>query len=108
MNDSAADGASPLRPVSYQFVKSRRWIAGHLLAGGLLTVFVVAGFWQLGRHFERAEINAATEMQIQLQPLGQAELLGELGSAESTAPESLEHRLVRLDRVASGQQFRWD
>lgn len=43
----------------YQFALTPRWLAGHALAGGLLVIFVLAGFWQLSRHAEVRDRNAA-------------------------------------------------
>ncbi len=42
----------------YAFVRKPRWVAGHVLAGVLLVIFVLAGFWQLGRHGELQDRNA--------------------------------------------------
>lgn len=45
-----------------------KWIAGHLLALALVVLFVTLGFWQLGRHAERAERNAAIEAGLDAPP----------------------------------------
>ena len=43
----------------YRFARRPIWLAGHALAGGLLVVFLIAGFWQLSRHNEVRDRNAA-------------------------------------------------
>ena len=43
----------------YSFARTPRWLAGHALAGVLLVIFLIAGFWQLSRHREVRDHNAA-------------------------------------------------
>ncbi|MGH9247326.1 MAG: SURF1 family cytochrome oxidase biogenesis protein [Acidimicrobiales bacterium] len=44
-------------PRPYRFALRPRWIASHVLVLGLVTLMVVAGFWQLRRYDERRDLN---------------------------------------------------
>lgn len=52
----------------YRFARRPGWIAGHLLAVGLLVLFVSLGFWQLQRLDERRATNALVIARSLLQP----------------------------------------
>ena len=43
-----AHSRSGTRP-DYRFARRPAWIAGHLLAGGMVLLMVILGFWQLDR-----------------------------------------------------------
>jgi cytochrome oxidase assembly protein ShyY1 len=52
----------------YRFARQPKWLAGHLLALGLLVLFVSLGFWQLRRLDERNDTNALVAARAQLAP----------------------------------------
>ena len=80
---------------SYQFARTPHWLAGHALAGTLLIVFLIAGFWQLSRHNEQRERNTlATERQSE-RPLD-SDRFFEAVADPNTVP-LLEYRSVHLD-----------
>jgi surfeit locus 1 family protein len=54
---TATESATTERP----FWARPRWVVGHVLAIVLVVAFVNLGFWQLRRHDERRERNAAVE-----------------------------------------------
>ena len=78
----------------YSFARKPIWLAGHALAGGLLVIFVIAGFWQLSRHGEVRDRNAAIVERIEMRPLD----VDRFFEAVSTAghAEQLEYRTVTL------------
>jgi surfeit locus 1 family protein len=59
----------------YRFARRPAWIAGHVLAVGLLVLFVCLGFWQLRRLDQRREVNALIEARAALEPVPVDELL---------------------------------
>lgn len=50
-------------------VLTPRWIAGHLLALTLISVFIYAGIWQIDRHVWRAAENELLETRRALEPV---------------------------------------
>ena len=78
----------------YRFARRPIWLAGHALAGGLLVIFVIAGFWQLSRHGEVRDRNAAIAERMEMRPLD-ADRFSEAISDTDLADE-LEYRLVTL------------
>ena len=85
----------------YQFARTPRWLAGHALAGGLLVIFVAAGFWQLSRHAEVRDRNGSIAERSQRAPLNFEALMSAVQNDATTAagggPAGVEHRLVTLD-----------
>ncbi len=86
----------------YRFALAPRWLAGHVLAGGLLMIFVIAGFWQLSRHGEVRDRNAATAERTEMTSLDVDGFFAELTDAELSA--ALEFRTVTLPI----ERFDWD
>ncbi len=78
----------------YSFARKPIWLAGHALAGSLLVLFVIAGFWQLSRHNEVRTRNAAITERTEMRPLD-ADRFFEAVSGTEIADE-LEHRTVTL------------
>ena len=87
----------------YSFARTPRWLAGHALAGGLLAIFVIAGFWQLSRHNEVRERNAAIIERQDMRPLD-ADRFFEAVADDPEYVKRLEHRSVSLPVV----RFDWD
>lgn len=61
-------------------LRSPRWLAGHLLAGVALAVFVACGFWQLRRLDEVRARNVAISAGLEGAPSELEELLAERGA----------------------------
>ena len=78
----------------YSFARRPIWLAGHALAGGLLVVFLIAGFWQLSRHAEVRDRNAAI-VERQDMPALDADRFFE-AVADPAGIEQLEYRTVTL------------
>ena len=78
----------------YSFARKPIWLAGHALAGGLLVIFVIAGFWQLSRHNEVSDRNAAITERQDMQPLDADRLFEVMANPESL--DQLEYRTVTL------------
>ncbi|MYA25963.1 MAG: SURF1 family protein [Acidimicrobiales bacterium] len=86
----------------YSFARKPIWLAGHALAGGLLVIFVIAGFWQLSRHHEVSDRNAAIAERTEMPPLDADRFFDAVNDAD--LPDELEHRLVTLPIDEDG----WD
>ena len=78
----------------YSFARTPRWLAGHALAGVLLVIFVIAGFWQLSRHNELRERNAAIVERQDMRPLDADRFFEAV--AEPSDAARLEYRSVSL------------
>ncbi|WP_419908079.1 SURF1 family protein [Candidatus Poriferisodalis sp.] len=78
----------------YSFARKPIWLAGHALAGCLLVIFVIAGFWQLSRHNEVRDRNAAITERQDMQPLDADRFFEAVADSESI--EQLEYRTVTL------------
>lgn len=78
----------------YRFALTPRWLAGHALAGGLLVIFVIAGFWQLSRHAEARDRNAAIIERQDMQPLDADRFFEAVSEPERVS--ELEYRTVTL------------
>ena len=78
----------------YSFARRPIWLAGHALAGGLLVVFLIAGFWQLSRHNEVRDRNAAITERQYMQPLDVDRFFEAV--ADPAAIDQLEYRAVTL------------
>ena len=81
----------------YRFARRPIWLAGHALAGGLLVIFVIAGFWQLSRHNEVSDRNAAITERQDMQPLDADRFFEAVTDGESI--DQLEYRTVNLAMV---------
>ena len=46
-----------------------RWLVGHVLVAGFTALFVVLGFWQLGRHFDQKDTNLVVEARLAAAPV---------------------------------------
>ncbi len=86
----------------YRFALTPRWLAGHALAGGLLVVFLIAGFWQLSRHNEVRDRNTAI-VERQDTPALDIDRFFEAVSAAGYA-ERLEYRTVNV----TVERFDWN
>lgn len=86
----------------YSFARRPIWLAGHALAGGLLVVFLIAGFWQLSRHGEVRDRNAAVVDRQDL-PALDADRFFEAVSEPQLQAE-LEYRSVTL----AVERFEWN
>lgn len=79
------------------------WIVGHLLALSAVVAFTQFGFWQLRRHDQRMERNAAIEARLAGPATTLAEALAAADAArergEGDAVDPLEYRPVRLEGV---------
>lgn len=78
----------------YSFARRPIWLAGHALAGGLLVIFVIAGFWQLSRHNEVRDRNAAIIERQDMQALDADVFFGTVTDPQRLA--ELEYRTVTL------------
>ena len=78
----------------YSFARKPIWLAGHALAGGLLVIFVIAGFWQFSRHNEVRDRNAAIVERMKMRPLGADRFFEAVSDPHSI--EQLEYRTVML------------
>jgi cytochrome oxidase assembly protein ShyY1 len=63
-----ADSRPGTRP-DYRFARRPAWLAGHLLAGGMVVLMVTLGFWQLDRLDQRRDQNALVEARSSLAPI---------------------------------------
>lgn len=83
----------------YSFARKPIWLAGHALAGSLLVIFVIAGFWQLSRHGQQLDRNRTTLERLESTPLDADQFLEAVSDAELHA--GLEYRSVNLpvDRI---------
>ena len=86
---------------SYRFARTTRWLAGHALAGVLLVIFLVAGFWQLSRHNEVRERNSVISEREDMRPLDADRFFEAVLDAGLT--EELQYRSVALAVV----RFDW-
>ena len=63
----------------WQYARRPRWIASHLFVGGLILVFVWAGFWQLDRLNQRQDRNDVIEARAAVAPVTVGEALSMFG-----------------------------
>jgi cytochrome oxidase assembly protein ShyY1 len=78
----------------YSFARKPIWLAGHALAGVLLVIFVIAGFWQLSRHNEVRDRNAAITERQDLQALNADRFFDTVSDPQLRA--DVEYRTVTL------------
>lgn len=78
----------------YSFARKPIWLAGHALAGGLLVIFVIAGFWQLSRHNEVRDRNAAITERTEMRPLDADRFFEAVADVEMI--DQLEYRTATL------------
>lgn len=72
-----------------------RWLLGHLLALGLVVLFVNFGFWQLRRLAQRETYNTLLESRLTADPQPFGELIGEYSSTASEEAEASASVLYR-------------
>lgn len=85
----------------YRFARTPLWLAGHLLAGGLMMIFLIAGFWQLSRHGEQRDRNAVAAERQELRPLDADRFFEAVSDAETIG--QLEYRSVTFPAI----RFDW-
>ena len=108
----------PDRRADYRFARRPAWIAGHLLAGSTVVVFVALGFWQLDRLDARKAQNelvvaraAAEPVDVgeSLDPGSDAQAVDELRFAAVTATGTYEGEAVVVratqDGLSGGRVF---
>ncbi|WP_419933440.1 SURF1 family protein [Candidatus Poriferisodalis sp.] len=78
----------------YSFARKPIWLAGHALAGSLLVIFVVAGYWQLSRHNEVRDRNAAVAERQDMQAVEVDRFFEAVTDTERI--DQLEYRSVTL------------
>lgn len=76
----------------YRFLRTPKWIAGHVLALTAVVVFVACGFWQLDRLQHVRADNALQTARLAEAPAPLAEVLAEAGGD----PEALAYRRVTV------------
>lgn len=76
--------------LEFSFLRSPRWIAGMLIAGVAIVLFVNLGLWQLQRLDERGALNTT----ITTRMTGAAENLDDVLVQFGSDPEDLEYRRV--------------
>lgn len=86
----------------YSFARTPIWLAGHALAGGLLVVFLIAGFWQLSRHGEVRDRNAVATARMEMRPLDADRFFEAVSDAD--VADELEYRTVTLPV----ERFDWE
>jgi cytochrome oxidase assembly protein ShyY1 len=59
----------PAAASDYRFARRPAWMAGHLLAAGMVVLMVSLGFWQLDRLDQRRDQNALVEARSTLAPV---------------------------------------
>jgi cytochrome oxidase assembly protein ShyY1 len=82
----------PGRTADYRFARRPAWIAGHLLAGSVLVLFVAAGLWQLDRLDQRQAQNELVVARSSAEPVD----VGEALDPDSTAEEVDELRFAAV------------
>ncbi|MCY3585815.1 MAG: SURF1 family protein [Acidimicrobiaceae bacterium] len=86
----------------YSFARKPIWLIGHALAGGLLVIFVIAGFWQLSRHTEVRDRNAAIVERTEMRPLDADRFFEAVSDADLA--DELQYRTVTLPV----ERFDWE
>ncbi|WP_419837229.1 SURF1 family protein [Candidatus Poriferisodalis sp.] len=86
----------------YSFARRPIWLAGHALAGVLLVIFVIAGFWQLSRHNEVRDRNAVIAERQAMAALDADRFFEAVTNAGLA--EGLEYRSVSLPIVGADWQ----
>lgn len=72
----------------WSFFRKPKWILSHLFAGTVITLFVVAMFWQIDRRGERIELNELVAARAEAVPLTV------LAAIQSGTPADVEFRRV--------------
>ncbi len=74
-----------------------RWLFGHLLAFGLVVLFVNFGFWQLRRLAQREAYNALLEARLEARPQPFGQLVNQYSStASERAEDSVAYRRAQV------------
>jgi surfeit locus 1 family protein len=71
------------RRADYRFARRPAWIAGHLLAGATVVLFVALGFWQLDRLDARKAQNELVVARAAAEPVDVGEALDPASDAEA-------------------------
>lgn len=79
-------GSAPMSR-EWQFARRPRWIASHVFVGGLILIFLWAGFWQLDRLNQRQDRNDVIEARA-------AEAAVTVDEALSSFADELDYRAV--------------
>lgn len=87
----------PGRTADYRFARRPAWIAGHLLAGSMLVLFVTAGLWQLDRLEQRRDRNELVEARSTADPVD----VGEVLDPDSTDDEADQLRFAAVTATGS-------
>lgn len=90
--------------VMYDFLRTPKWLFGHVLVATMLVIFVAAGFWQLSRLDEAREQNAALAAQLDEPSRDVAEAFG--GGGQPYAPVTAEGVYDAERQVLSTPQSR--
>src|SRR5690625_4412217 len=69
----------------WRFLLTPWWIVGHIVVVVAVVSFINLGLWQLDRHEERREYNAAFTAQMEQEPVGLQEIEPLLAEGESAA-----------------------
>ncbi|NNF10424.1 MAG: SURF1 family protein [Acidimicrobiia bacterium] len=85
-----------------------RWLIGHVLVVAFTVLFLVLGFWQLGRHFDQRERNEVVADQIAAPPVelpapGTVDDSFELQTVYATGRYDVSGLLERRPRVVNGR-----
>jgi len=101
MSDPYADHVtSTVEPApDFSFVRRPKWIISHVLVTALVIAMLIAGIWQINRHFERVERNDVIATRAQQDPV----LLASI-APPGTDPEVGESEQYR--RVSATGEYR--
>lgn len=85
-----------------------RWLIGHALVVAFTALFLVLGFWQLGRHFDQQERNVVVAGQIAAPPVelpspGAVDDSYELRAVQATGQYDFSGQLELRPRVVNGR-----
>ncbi len=72
----------------WTFISEPKWILSHLFAATVITLFVIAMFWQIGRRAERIELNETVAARADAVPLSI------LAAVQSGPPDEVDFRRV--------------
>ncbi len=72
----------------WSFIGKPKWILSHLFALTVITLFIIAMFWQIGRRSERIELNELVAARAEAVPVSV------LAALQSGTPAELEFRRI--------------
>ncbi|WP_165491869.1 SURF1 family protein [Egibacter rhizosphaerae] len=91
----------------YGFLRSPKWLLGHVLVATVVVTFTAAGFWQLDRLDQARERNAAIAESMAAEPAPVDEALGsqrpDYRRVHATGEFDAEHQLLSAPRSVDGQ-----